>query len=380
MKLRNVVVLLLFVLVVLQLYCKKEENIDMKLLKQDFGSVNGQAVELYTLVNTHGVKVQIATYGGIVTSIQVPDRNGQLADVVLGYDNLDEYVQNNPYFGCIVGRYGNRIAQAEFELDGVSYSLAANNGPNHLHGGLVGFDKVVWSAKPVEGKDKVGVELTYTSNDGEEGYPGNLQVTVTYTLDNENALQIDYYAVTDKKTIVNLTNHSYFNLNDAGAAPILDHQLMINADEFTPVDNTLIPTGELRSVEGTPFDFRKATAIGARIGADDEQLKFGGGYDHNFVVNGQAGELRLAAEVTEPVTGRAMEVWTTEPGIQFYSGNFLDGSITGKNGIVYQQRNGLCLETQHFPDSPNQPEFPSTVLEPGDEYKTTTIYKFKVTE
>ncbi len=376
MRLKIMVFLAVSSLAVLQLHCKKEETSQMKIEKRAFGTVDGRPVDLYTLTNGNGVTVRITNYGGIVTEIHTPDNDGRLADVVLGYKDLDDYVKNNPFFGCIVGRYGNRIAKARFQLDGTTYTLAANNGPNHLHGGRVGFDKVVWDAETVEGPDKVGVMLKYTSKDGEEGYPGTLQTRVTYTLDNDNRLRIDYQAVTDKKTVVNLTNHSYFNLKDAGATPVLEHKLMLNADQFTPVDETLIPTGELRPVEGTPFDFREPTPIGARIQADNQQIRFGGGYDHNFVINGDAGELRPAAKVFEPSTGRVMEVWTTEPGVQFYSGNFLDGSITGKNGAVYGQRHAFCLETQHYPDSPNQPDFPSTVLEPGEEYKTTTIYKF----
>ena len=351
----------------------------MKIEKQPFGKTeDGTTVDLYTLTNTNGMTVKITNYGGIVTSIFVPDENGNLGDVVLGYDNLEGYLKNNPYFGCIIGRYGNRIARGKFTLNGKNYMLATNNEPNHLHGGVKGFDKVIWAAKEIKGENTVGLELTYLSKDGEEGYPGNLSVKVSYTLTNDNALQIDYQASTDQPTIVNLTNHSYFNLKDAGASPILDHELMLDADYFTPVDSTLIPTGKLRAVAGTPFDFKKSAKICARIGADDEQIKFGLGYDHNFVLNGNAGELKLAGKLIESTTGRVVEVWTTEPGIQFYSGNFLDGSITGKNGTVYSYRHGLCLETQHYPDSPNQPNFPSTVLNPGEKYQTTTVYKFLV--
>lgn len=359
------------------LQCSKEEMSEMKIEKQPFGKTeDGTPVDLFTLTNANEMKVQITNYGGIVTSILVPDKNRKMGDVVLGYDNLKDYIKNNPYFGCIVGRYGNRIAKGKFTLEGKTYTLATNNGPNHLHGGLKGFDKVVWSAKEFEGADKVGLELTYLSQDGEEGYPGNLSVTVSYTLTDDNELKIDYSATTDQPTIVNLTNHSYFNLKDAGISPILEHELMIDADHITPIDSTLIPTGELQSVDGTAFDFRKPTEIGARITADDEQIKFGLGYDHNFVLNGQAGELRLVAKLIEPTTGRVLEVLTEEPGIQFYSGNFLDGTITGKNGTVYKYRHGLCLETQHYPDSPNQPDFPLTMLSPGEKYQTTTIYRF----
>ena len=376
--LNKVVLLIVCVMFFISLIeCSKKETLTMKIEKQPFGKTeDGTAVDLYSLTNDNGMTVKITNYGGIVTSILVPDENGNLGDVVLGYDNLDGYLKNNPYFGCIIGRYGNRIARGKFTLNGTSYTLATNNEPNHLHGGIKGFDKVVWAAKEVKGEDTVGLELTYLSKDGEEGYPGNLSVNVSYTLTNDNALQIDYQASTDQPTIVNLTNHSYFNLKDAGASPILDHELMLDADYFTPVDSTLIPTGKLRAVAGTPFDFKNPTKIGARIGADDEQIKFGLGYDHNFVLNGNAGELKLAGKLIESTTGRVVEVWTTEPGIQFYSGNFLDGSITGKNGTVYSYRHGLCLETQHFPDSPNQPNFPSTVLNPGEKYQTTTIYKF----
>ena len=351
----------------------------MKIEKQSFGKTeDGMAVDLFTLTNANGMKLKITNYGGIVTSIFVPDKDGNLGDVVLGYDDLQGYLKNNPYFGCIVGRYGNRIARGKFTLNGKTYTLATNNEPNHLHGGVKGFDKVVWAAKEVKDKDTVGLELTYLSKDGEEGYPGNLSVKVIYTLTNDNALRIDYEATTDQPTVVNLTNHSYFNLKDAGASSILNHELMIDADYITPVDETLIPTGELRSVEGTPFDFRTLTVVGDRIDSDDEQIKFAGGYDHNFVLNGKAGELRLVGKLFESTSGRVIEVWTTEPGIQFYSGNFLDGTITGKKGIVYQYRHGLCLETQHYPDSPNQPNFPSTTLNPGEKYQTTTVYTFLV--
>jgi len=359
--------------------CSQEEIGQMKIEKKLFGKTpEGMPVDLYTLTNANGMQVKITNYGGIITNIFVPDKNGLLGDVVLGYDNLDDYIKNNPYFGCIVGRYANRIAKGQFTIDSKTYTLAKNNGPNHLHGGIKGFDKVVWEAREIKGEDFVGLALKYLSRDGEEGYPGNLSVKVTYKLTNDNELRIDYQATTDKKTIVNLTNHSYFNLRDAGASSILDHVLMINADKFTPVDETLIPTGELRSVEGTPFDFRQPHQIGERINADDEQIKFGGGYDHNFVLNGQTGELRLAAKVFEPKTGRVLEVFTTEPGVQFYSGNFLDGTITGKYGTVYKHRHGFCLETQHYPDSPNHPDFPSVVLNPGEKYQTSTIFKFSV--
>ncbi len=381
MKNLNIVVLLIVcvVFIISNFECSNKENLTMKIEKQAFGKIeNGTIVNLYTLTNANGMKVKITNYGGIVTSIYVPDRQGHFDDVVLGYDDLEGYLKVTPYFGCIVGRYGNRIAKGIFNLNDKTYTLATNNGPNHLHGGIKGFDKVLWTAKEIKGKEKVGLELTYLSKDGEEGYPGNLSVKVIYTLTNDNALKIDYEATTDQPTICNLTNHSYFNLKDAGATPILEHELMLDADYLTPVDSTLIPTGELRSVAGTPFDFKILTKIGARINADDEQIKYGMGYDHNLVLNGKAGELRIAGKLFESTTGRIVEVWTTEPGIQLYSGNFLDGSITGKNGTVYKYRHGVCLETQHYPDSPNQPNFPSTVLNPGEKYQTTTVYKFLV--
>ena len=359
--------------------CSKKETLKMKIEKQSFGKTeDGRSVDLFTLTNASGMKVQITNYGGTVTSIVVPDKDGDMGDVVLGYDSLDGYLEKSPYFGCLIGRYGNRIAIGKFTLNGKNYTLATNNEPNHLHGGLKGFDKVVWAAKEIKGDEDVGLELTYLSKDGEEGYPGNLSVKVIFTLTNDNALRIDYEATTDQPTICNLTNHTYFNLKDAGASPILDHELMLDADYLTPVDETLIPMGELQPVAGTPFDFKTPTAIGARINADHEQIKFGLGYDHNFVLNGKAGELRLVGKLIESTTGRIMEIWTTEPGIQLYSGNFLDGTITGKNGTVYHYRHGLCLETQHYPDSPNQPNFPSTVLNPGEKYQTTTVYKFLV--
>jgi aldose 1-epimerase len=335
----------------------------------------GQEVKLYTLRNANGMTAGVMTYGATVVSLHAPDGKGRMKDIVLGYDHLDGYIENNPYFGSIVGRYGNRIAKGKFTLDGVEYTLATNNNENHLHGGIVGFDKVVWDHKPVWKSDGVGVELTYLSKDGEEGYPGNLKSTVTYTLTNKNELRVDYVATTDKATPVNLTHHGYFNLT-GGERDILGHVLMLNADRFTPVDAGLIPTGELQPVKGTPMDFTKATPIGERIDADYEQLKAGGGYDHNWVLNRRGTGLSLAARVTEPTTGRVMEVYTTEPGIQFYAGNFLDGTITGKGGTVYNHRWGFCLETQHYPDSPNQPNFPSTILRPGDRYETTTVYRF----
>jgi aldose 1-epimerase len=338
----------------------------------DFDSVREFALE-----NSNGMKVRLTNYGAIVTAIEVPDRTGQFADVALGHSSLEGYVNavDRPYFGSVVGRYGNRIANGKFMLNGKEYKLAKNNGENHLHGGLMGFDKVIWNAK-VTGKN--AVQFSYLAKDGEEGYPGNLSVKVTYTLTEDNELRIDYLAVTDKATPVNLTNHSYFNLAGEGSPTILDHQLMIAADAFTPVDQGLIPTGELRPVTGTPFDFRKAKAIGRDVGMKDQQLEYGLGYDHNWVLHKGKGGLTLAATLYEPKSGRFMEVFTEEPGIQFYCGNFLDGRLHGKSGKVYAYRSGLCLETQHYPDSPNQPGFPSTILNPGKEYKTATIYKFGV--
>jgi len=348
--------------------------------KQAFGETpDGVAVELYTLTNADGVEVRAMTYGGIILSLKVPDREGDLGDVVLGYDTLEGYLKVSPYFGSIIGRYGNRIAKGKFTLDGEEYTLATNNGPNALHGGVKGFDKVVWQAESFQKDDRVGIVFSYTSPDGEEGYPGTLEATVTYTLTDANELVFEYHAVTDEATPVNLTQHTYFNLKGDGSGDILGHELLLNASHFTPVDETLIPTGEVRSVEGTPFDFRTPTAIGARIDADDEQIRFGGGYDHNFVLDREAAPgLAQAARVYEPTSGRVMEVSTTEPGVQFYSGNFLDGSITGKGGHVYEHRTGLCLETQAYPDSPNHPEFPSTILRPGEEYSSRTVYTFSV--
>ena len=344
------------------------------LVESEFGSLDGQSVKLFTLTNDSGSEVAITEYGGIVVSLMVPDRDGNLGDVVLGFEDLDSYIADTPYFGAITGRYANRIAGGRFEIDGTSYELPLNNGPNSLHGGLKGFDKVIWRAKPTESGD--GIAFSYVSADGEEGYPGTLESKVTYTWTDRNELRIDYIASTDKPTVVNLTNHSYFNLKDGGASPILGHQLTINADSYTPIDATLIPTGEIAPLAGTPLDFREPTEIGARIEDTSEQLAFGSGYDHNYVLNAAPEGLTLAATVYEPETGRAMEVLTREPGVQFYSGNFLDGHLVGKGGIVYEHRSGLCLETQHFPNSPNQAEFPSTVLRPDDAYSTTTVYRF----
>ena len=345
--------------------------------REPFGKMaDGKAVERFTLTNANGVVLQAINYGGIITSLRVPDRNGRLDDIVLGFDNLDGYLKDHPFFGAIIGRYGNRIAKGAFTLEGKTYKLATNNGVNHLHGGNKGFDKVLWAAEPVAGRNAIA--FTRTSPDGEEGYPGNLRVRVTYTLTDANELIVDYSATTDKATPVNLTQHSYFNLAGQASGDILGHQLMINADRYTPVDDTLIPTGELAPVAGTPFDFRKSTAIGERINQKDAQLTNGKGYDHNWVLNRKGDGRQLAARVVEPKTGRTLEITTTEPGIQFYSGNFLDGTLTGKAGAVYKHRTGFCLETQHYPDSPNQPKFPSTILKPGAEYKTSTVFTFGV--
>jgi len=341
---------------------------------QPFGSVDGRAITLYTLTNAHGMEVRAMNYGGIIVSIRVPDRNGQFADVVLGHETLDGYRPNPPFFGAIVGRYANRIANGTFKLDGETYTLPKNDGPNTLHGGDKGFDKQVWDAEPLKGR--AGVAFSYFSRNGEEGFPGDLRVKVTYTLTNANALEIDYEATTDKATPINLSNHSYFNLKGEGNGDILDHEITINADRFTPVDKNLIPTGELRPVKGTPFDFTKPTKIGARIDDNYDQLVLGHGYDHNFVINRNGGGLVLAARVYEPTTGRTLEVSTTQPGVQFYTGNFLDGTITGKQGHVYKRRYGFCLETQHFPDSPNHPSFPNTILRPDETFREKTVFKF----
>lgn len=345
-----------------------------------FGTTTaGDTVEVFTLTNAHGLEVRAATYGGIIVSLFVPDRDGRMADVVLGHDSLDGYLRDSQYFGAIVGRFGNRIANARFTVDGTTYRLVANDGRNHLHGGLKAFDRVVWRAAPFRTDSTVGVVLSYTSPDGEEGYPGNLNARVTYTLTDRNELVVDYRATTDKATPVNLTQHSYFNLAGDGAGDVLGHLLRINADSMTPVDENLIPTGAIVPVAGGPFDFRSLTAIGERIATDDEQLRRGRGYDHNFVLNRGEPGLVHAALVVEPASGRTLDIHTTEPGLQFYSGNFLDGSVVGKAGRVYGHRTGLCLETQHYPDSPNQPGFPSTLLRPGEDYRSRTVFAFGVT-
>jgi aldose 1-epimerase len=345
--------------------------------KDPFGKLpDGTSVDLFTLTNASGVSTAITTYGGRVVSLKVPDKKGTLGDVVLGFDTLDGYLAENPYFGALIGRYGNRIGKAQFKLEGKVYKLAANDGPNSLHGGKKGFDKVIWTAADISTKEIPALELRYVSKDGEEGYPGELTSIVTYSLTPQNELKIEYKATTNMNTVLNLTNHAYWNLAGAGEGDILKHQMTIVASKFTPVDKTLIPTGELKSLDGSPLDFRTSTAIGERIDKADEQLKFGKGYDHNYVIDAVDGSLKRCALVTEPVTGRSMEVLTTHPGVQFYTGNFLDGTLKGKGGKVYGHRSAFCLETQHFPDSPNQPKFPSAELKPGEEYRHTTVYRF----
>lgn len=343
----------------------------MNITIKSFGFLKDREVFLYSLSNNSGFTVEITNYGGIVTSIFTQDRDGVVDDVVLGYDSLNDYLIETPYFGAIIGRYANRIARARFTLDGISYPLAANNGPNHLHGGISGFDKVIWTAETIKDDSTASLKLSYLSPDGEEGYPGNLETSVIYTVTRDNKLQIEYTAKTDKATPVNLSHHSYFNLGGTDGKNILDHVLFIDADRFTPVDETLIPTGEFAALDSTPMDFRVPELIGSRI------HKVPGGYDHNYVLNNKEGFARVA-EVYCTKSGRYMEVFTDEPGIQFYSGNFLNGSIVGEKGLVYQKHHGLCLETQHFPDSPNQPGFPNTILRPGETYKQFTVYRFGV--
>jgi aldose 1-epimerase len=338
-----------------------------------------QPVDLLTLRNANDLEIGVMTYGGVIVSIKTPDRTGALDDIVLGFDDFPSYPAKSRYFGAIIGRYGNRIARGEFTLDGTTYKLATNNGPNALHGGLKGWDKRIWLAVPFQNTDNVGVTLTYTSEDGEEGYPGTVRAKVNYTLTDKNQLIVDYHATTDKPTVINLTQHSYFNLSGTRAEDVTAHELQLHADQFTPVDATLIPTGELASVSGTPFDFRIRTRVGARIDDGHEQIQRGKGYDHNFVLNRNGAGLVPAASMIDPLTGRTLEVATTEPGMQFYSGNFLDGSIQGKGGRRYGKRSGFCFETQHFPDSPHHANFPSTVLRPGEELNSRTIFTFGVT-
>jgi len=347
--------------------------------KASFGKLpDGQEITLYTVTNKNGVEMKVMNYGAIITSLKTPDKNGVLEDIVLGYDSLAGYLKESPFFGAVVGRYGNRIAKGKFTLDGKEYTLAINNGVNALHGGVKGFDKVFWNIEEVPSAEGPALKLSYLSKDMEEGYPGNLKAEVIYTLTDNNELRFDYTATTDKTTVVNLTQHSYFNLTGNAKRDILDHELMLTSDEIVPIDKTLIPTGKLRKVANTPFDFTSPQVIGKRINDKDEQIEMGGGYDHCFVLRDASDSLKLAAVLTEPTSGRKVEVYTTEPGIQFYSGNFLTGSITGKGNVVYARRFGLCLETEHFPDSPNQKQFPSVVLKPGETYKTSTVYKFGV--
>lgn len=351
---------------------------DVKVTKDSFGKLaDGTEVFRYTLKNANGIEMQVINYGGIVTALKAPDKNGVLEDIVLGYDSLSSYIKETPYFGAIVGRYGNRIAKGKFTIDGVTYDkLAKNNNGQHLHGGVKGFDKVFWNIEPIASSDGAAIKLTYLSKDGEEGYPGNLNIEVTYTLTDSNEWQIRYKATTDKKTIVNLTQHTYFNLSGNGKRDILGHELYLKSDQFVPVDKVLIPTGKLELVKGTPFDFNAATAVGARIKESHPQLKNGyDGYDHCWVLS-STDSVKLAGSLVDPTSGRMLEIYTTEPGIQFYSGNFLDGSLTGKGGVVYKRNYGLCLETEHFPDSPNQPSFSSVLLAPGETYETYTAYRF----
>lgn len=355
----------------------KQMEKSLSITKRDFGNTaDGQAVAKYTLENKGGIQVDIITYGGRITSLRTPDTQGNMKNVVLGFNNIWQYEQDNPFFGALIGRYGNRIAKGKFSLDGTEYKLAQNNGENSLHGGVKGFDKRVWNATTEESDDSVKLVLTYLSADMEEGFPGNLNTTVTYTLNKNNSLDVLYEATTDKTTVVNLTQHAYFNLSGDFSNTILDHMVEIDADTFLPVDSGLIPTGELAPVEGTPFDFREAKLVGKEINADNEQIKLGGGYDHCWVLNNQSEGYRSVATAFHPATGRNLEVLTDEPGIQFYTGNFLDGTLPAPNGGTYAQRSGFCLETQHYPDSPNQPEFPSVTLEPGETYSSKTTFKF----
>jgi len=364
--------------------CTSMSNSKSSITSAPFGKTpDGTPVEIYTLRNSRGAQVRIMTYGGIIQSLIVPDKNGKFGDVVLGFDTLDgytrdAYVKACPYFGALIGRYGNRIGGAKFTLEGQTYTLATNNGVNTLHGGLKGFDKVVWTAKPVDSAYGPSLVLTYLSKDGEEGFPGNLVVTATYSLTEDNALKLEYTAYTDRPTVVNLTQHSYFNLSGQGHGDILSDLVYINSDKTTPVDAGLITTGEFKAVDGSPFDFRTPTAIGKRINDPDPVLQYGPGYDHNWVINKPLGQYGLMARVTDPASGRVLEVYSDEPGLQFYTGNFLDGTLTGKGGAVYQKHSAFAMEPQHYPDSPNKPNFPSVELKPGQEYHNTIVYKFSV--
>ena len=375
----------------LSIQCKENKKVEtinnettivkekLTIMKSEFGKMpDSTSVEQYTLKNDNGVEMNVITYGGRITSLKVPNKTGDFENVILGFDNLDDYLKENPFFGALIGRYGNRIAKGKFTLENKEYTLATNNGENHLHGGIVGFDCVIWKAEPIEGTENSTLKLTYLSKDGEEGYPGNLKVIVIYTLTNDDALEISYKATTDKTTVVNLTQHAYFNLTGDFSKDILNHDIVLNADTFLPVDATLIPTGEISNVSETPFDFTSAKKPEAEIALENEQLKLGGGYDHCWIINGEKGSLRFAASAYDETSGRFMEVFSEEPGIQFYSGNFLDGTLPMPNGGTYAHRSGFCLETQHYPDSPNQKAFPSTLLKPEEIYATKTVYKFSV--
>jgi aldose 1-epimerase len=360
-------------------FCQSNGKADLMIKKELFGRLSdGRQANLFTLKNASGMTLKLTDYGATVVSVSVPDRNGKFSDVTLGYDSVSGYANGNVFFGGVVGRYANRIAGGKFKLDGKEYQATVNDGRNCLHGGKVGFHKVLWTGEQFETPKGPAVKFSYLSKDGEEGFPGNVTVTVTYTLQDDNSIRIDYTGVTDKTTVLNLCNHSYFNLTGDPTKTILDHELMINADDFTPVDSFLIPTGKIASVGGTPFDFRKMTSVGARIDQDDPQLKICRGYDMNWVLNGYSKRVRKVAELFDPSSGREMDVFTDQPGLQFYSGNFLNGSEIGKSGVKYQYRTGLALETQHYPDSPNEPKFPPVTLKPGQKYHTTTIYKFSV--
>ena len=379
MKLKNKLTFLFILIITSQimiLYCSKTGENFVEIKRENFQTViDGKTTDLYTLKNSNDIIIKITNYGGKIVQILVPDRNGNLGDVVLGYETIDGFINGSPSMGALIGRYANRIAKGKFELNGKTYSLATNNGPNHLHGGVKGFRFKVWDAKKI---DDQKLELSYLSMDGEEGYPGNLIVKVTYTLTDDDELKIEYYAVTDKSTVLNLTNHAFFNLAGEGNGLVLDHELLINADFYTPTDDMNIPTGAINSVKDTPFDFTQTTKIGDRINDNNEQLKFGSGYDHNFILNKSDTPLAFAARIYEPTTGRTMKVFTTEPGIQLYTGNSLSDEDIGKAGKKYPARSAFCLETQHYPDSPNHANFPTTVLNPGEEFQSTTVYKFSV--